>query len=801
MQQQSKEIVPPRSYPQLNAETLPAPVRPISFVCVRFSEEYEHNILKSTCVLDPLNQLIVTDNRANLFFPSLGAALCHGIEQARHELVALIHEDVLLQDGWQSRFEASLAALEAKCPDWGMVGPVGWTAQRRIFGHWSDPNSPTPRNHFTDTPFAEMRRLDEHFLVLHRSRGIFPDPDLPSIHDIGNEMVARLKAQSLKTFAIDAPTIHKYADARGRVIQSAKDSSKIMSRRSLTFQAAHHISRAYTDHKHGLDRGGLIPEDPGPRLDADRRRRLDAPLILLGRGGGGTRLVSVLAQDCGYFIGNEVNRAGDCLDMVPAIYRSVLRRLQCTDDWSRGIAPAELRTAAATMLETAEWPARWGFKLPESALILPDLRRAFPNARFVHFHRNPEDTVFRRSHMTARLDNEIGRASLAAAYDHVGRPREAILTDETPLHMAATTRHQNDLIRTHQGEIPTKDWLELRFEDTLCAPADTLAQFARFCGVTPVSYQIQNIVDPGRSRDVSYLFSTEDVSEARRILGLPPRSLLDHLSARVRHRKRLKGGARQSPPGAGARNVLVLGMHRSGTSCLTGCLEAAGLFLGETAEGVPDNPKGNKEIREVHYISDEVLKYNGGTWRDPPADPVFWTEEHRRRRDALLASFPADRVFGLKDPRILLIPGFWLEHLAPVRMVASYRHPLAVARSLHAREGIPIEDGLALWAAYNRRLLDLKRRFCIPLVRFGKERDAYLKRIERLAHWLRLPKPEEAGAFFEANLIHNKDGNLNDDLSQYDPAFAALFADLNRHAARPLWRDRLDALVGGRNGR
>jgi len=43
------------------------------------------------------------------------------------------------------------------------------------------------------------------------------------------------------------------------------------------------------------------------------------------------------------------------------------------------------------------------------------------------------------------------------------------------------------------------------------------------------------------------------------------------------------------------RPMLILGMHRSGTSCLAGCLQAAGLISGEVNIQAMYNAKGNRE--------------------------------------------------------------------------------------------------------------------------------------------------------------------------------------------------------------
>lgn len=494
-----------RTFPVIPKPSGPA-TRPISFVCVHFCDDLEHNLLKSPCVHDSLNQLIIVDNRQNVFFETLGKALVHGMQQARHDLIALVHEDVLLQEGWQEMFEASLDALENVHPDWGMIGSVGWIEKGKPAGHWSDPNRLHPMNTFTERPFEAVERLDEQLLVLRKSTGIRPDPDLPSIHRIGRDLANRLGKKQLKTFSINAPTIHKFADSSGNLINSAEDSDKIQKRRERTFVAELDVSEAY------LNRAN--PLAPAPDLEASHQAILDAPILLIGRGGGGTRLLSVVAQDCGLFIGNTVIPSGDCLDMVPAIYRSLLRRWKFSDPWSLSAIKDDLLSAAAAMLSEAGWPARWGFKLPESALLLPDLMDAFPKARVVHFSRDPLATILRRSHMTARLDNEIGRATIPAAYDHIGRDRANILTDETLVHMAITTRHQIDLIAAAKENLVADRYLHLTFEETIRRPQDTLDAFARFTGLSVQTKRIAAEIDAKRAKTEIVEFPEEQISKA-----------------------------------------------------------------------------------------------------------------------------------------------------------------------------------------------------------------------------------------------------------------------------------------------
>jgi hypothetical protein len=177
---------PQRKYPTIPTN-LEQPHRPVSFICVKYSDEFHHNISTSECVLDALNEFIVVDNRSNIFFQTFGQAVNAGIAQARHDLLVIVHEDVVLLPGWQAMFEQSLTRLEKHDPDWQVVGVVGWDEQGRLIGHSSDPHD--FRNTFREEPFVKAARIDEQVLVLRKAKGFYPDPDLPGIHNIGRDMV------------------------------------------------------------------------------------------------------------------------------------------------------------------------------------------------------------------------------------------------------------------------------------------------------------------------------------------------------------------------------------------------------------------------------------------------------------------------------------------------------------------------------------------------------------------------------------------------------------------------------------
>ena len=102
---------------------------------------------------------------------------------------------------------------------------------------------------------------------------------------------------------------------------------------------------------------------------------LDCPVVLLGRGGSGTRVLSQIAQQMGIFLGNDINVSGDSVEWVRPIYD--LSVATCTGGTPDPDWPRRLRDHASDILKTSGWesPRPWGWKLPETMLISKLLER------------------------------------------------------------------------------------------------------------------------------------------------------------------------------------------------------------------------------------------------------------------------------------------------------------------------------------------------------------------------------------------------------------------------------------------
>lgn len=198
--------------------------------------------------------------------------------------------------------------------------------------------------------------------------------------------------------------------------------------------------------------------------------------------------------------------------------------------------------------------------------------------------------------------------------------------------------------------------------------------------------------------------------------------------------------------------ICVLGMHRSGTSCLTGLLEDAGVYLGQVSKKNPHNLKGNQENLRIMHLHNEVLAQNGGSWDKPPLGVVVWSEAQRQILQEILADYRQHALWAFKDPRSMFTLAGWQAEVPTLRYIGTVRHPGAVAQSLGKRGGTTPAQGFELWLLYNRRLLAYQRQFGFDVVCFDQSPEDYLKSVEQAFRKLALPVGRTQLAFFEEAL-------------------------------------------------
>ena len=156
------------------------------------------------------------------------------------------------------------------------------------------------------------------------------------------------------------------------------------------------------------------------------------------------------------------------------------------------------------------------------------------------------------------------------------------------------------------------------------------------------------------------------------------------------------------------RIVVVLGMHRSGTSALARGLKVLGVDLGDNfLPPRPDNEKGFWEDVDINTLNIDFLRAIGHDWHTlvpimPCEIPESILDKFKLRAVEILRhKLSNTNCFGFKDPRLPRLLFFWnevLEHLdVNINYIIVNRNPLSVAQSLAKRDGFELIKSYFLW--------------------------------------------------------------------------------------------------------
>ena len=134
-----------------------------------------------------------------------------------------------------------------------------------------------------------------------------------------------------------------------------------------------------------------------------------------------------------------------------------------------------------------------------------------------------------------------------------------------------------------------------------------------------------------------------------------------------------------------SRQVIVLGNHRTGSSCLAGVLCKLGISMGYKMLGAhPSNPAGHYEDKEFLLINDAVI----GHWENPKVEfAKKETEELRDTYSKLVERRDFDfQIWGMKDPRLCILLPVILPLLRDPVILHVVRDYEASIRSICTRE-------------------------------------------------------------------------------------------------------------------
>lgn len=221
--------------------------------------------------------------------------------------------------------------------------------------------------------------------------------------------------------------------------------------------------------------------------------------------------------------------------------------------------------------------------------------------------------------------------------------------------------------------------------------------------------------------------------------------------------------------------VLILGMHRSGTSPLARVLNLLGVDLG--AHCIPANEfnaKGYWEHEILCALNEKLLTACQSSWFDclPFASECLDSEALRgvckQIKTVLTHDFSKVKLWGVKDPRLCRLLPVWKPVLESLkvhpRCVIITRNPLEIARSLQKRDHMSLTHSyyltLRYWLELEKNTRGLPRLFLSYQALMTNPVDC----VERLCAFLSIEKTptlmQELQTFIDADLRHNASSDV-----------------------------------------
>jgi len=150
--------------------------------------------------------------------------------------------------------------------------------------------------------------------------------------------------------------------------------------------------------------------------------------------------------------------------------------------------------------------------------------------------------------------------------------------------------------------------------------------------------------------------------------------------------------------------LVVLGMHRSGTSAVAGALVARGANAGRALlPSTSDNANGYFEDARLVAASDALLAAAGSAWDvpGPLARPMAAASATAAMAEVFAALRGSPAIAVVKDPRACRLVPEWSQALADAGLRPGFlivvRDPREVTASLQARDGMSAFRASQLW--------------------------------------------------------------------------------------------------------
>ena len=206
-------------------------------------------------------------------------------------------------------------------------------------------------------------------------------------------------------------------------------------------------------------------------------------VTVIGRGHSGTRAMSHTLSASGVFMGEPLNVSGDLIP--PETMYDACRVLAPHVKWLGDLnwdfsalpkmeIPTEFKQLLDTFLKSvrASHAEHRGWKIPETTLVYPWVRRLFPEIKYIFWIRDPRDCII-GSHVTDDL-RDFG----------IQYP----VTEDERRRRAISWKYQYDLVKATPRPV---DWIEVRFEDFVLRQEETVQRLEKFLGIPLVRIPVR----------------------------------------------------------------------------------------------------------------------------------------------------------------------------------------------------------------------------------------------------------------------------------------------------------------------
>jgi len=160
------------------------------------------------------------------------------------------------------------------------------------------------------------------------------------------------------------------------------------------------------------------------------------------------------------------------------------------------------------------------------------------------------------------------------------------------------------------------------------------------------------------------------------------------------------------------KEVIVLGMHRSGTSLMAHILSKLGVNMGRTLiKKNYTNPLGFYEDIDFVNLNKYIIRKLDKDWKNPPDNSELLKKRKMfDKRIKKIVEKKRGKLWGWKDPRTTITIELFLPYLNNPYFIVCYRKKEKVANSLKIR-GINKQDAYRIKKVYDNYIKEFFNRY------------------------------------------------------------------------------------------